>query len=286
MASPMALTTTTRSFPAARSRAIRRATRLMRSASATDEPPILLDDEGGRHSVGILPPESRLTRVHDQDGTPQRAAAMCFDLDSRPPIPPIAGGALDSERVTLDGPRRQPPRRIPGLGCRADRRRARRSFPTSAGSIPTTRSSRCGSPSTASTRSPSTGSGGPPGPSARGDDFEHMPHVGRDDLGRDLRRHRGGRRRHPRAAWRPAGAGRGSSRWGSAWAAGCRSWRARSASTWRASSGSTARSSGRGGTTPRRRSTSRPRSPRRSWGCSAARTRRSRPRPSRRSMRP
>jgi carboxymethylenebutenolidase len=26
---------------------------------------------------------------------------MCFDLDSRPPIPPIAGGALDSERVTL-----------------------------------------------------------------------------------------------------------------------------------------------------------------------------------------
>ncbi len=26
---------------------------------------------------------------------------MCFDLDSRPPIPPIAGGALDAERVTL-----------------------------------------------------------------------------------------------------------------------------------------------------------------------------------------
>ena len=26
---------------------------------------------------------------------------MCFDLDSRPPIAPIAGGALDSERVTL-----------------------------------------------------------------------------------------------------------------------------------------------------------------------------------------
>ena len=26
---------------------------------------------------------------------------MCFDLDSHPPIPPIAGGALDSERLTL-----------------------------------------------------------------------------------------------------------------------------------------------------------------------------------------
>jgi len=26
---------------------------------------------------------------------------MCFDLDSRPPIAPVAGGALDSERVTL-----------------------------------------------------------------------------------------------------------------------------------------------------------------------------------------
>jgi len=26
---------------------------------------------------------------------------MCFDLDSRPPIPPIAGGALDSERLVL-----------------------------------------------------------------------------------------------------------------------------------------------------------------------------------------
>src|SRR3954447_22744133 len=35
---------------------------------------------------------------------------MCFDLDSRPPIPPIAGGALDSERLVLtadDGNRLQ-----------------------------------------------------------------------------------------------------------------------------------------------------------------------------------
>src|SRR5688500_16141706 len=26
---------------------------------------------------------------------------MCFDLDSRPPIPPIAGAAVDGERVEL-----------------------------------------------------------------------------------------------------------------------------------------------------------------------------------------
>ena len=29
---------------------------------------------------------------------------MCFDLDSRPPIAPIAGGALDSDHLTLACP--------------------------------------------------------------------------------------------------------------------------------------------------------------------------------------
>ena len=29
---------------------------------------------------------------------------MCFDLDSRPPIAPIAGGALEAERLVLTGP--------------------------------------------------------------------------------------------------------------------------------------------------------------------------------------
>ncbi len=41
---------------------------------------------------------------------------MCFDLDSHPPIPPIAGGALDSERLTLtavDG------NRLTAFGARA-----------------------------------------------------------------------------------------------------------------------------------------------------------------------
>src|SRR3954470_19105081 len=28
-------------------------------------------------------------------------AAMCFDLDSRPPIPPIAGAAVDGSRIVL-----------------------------------------------------------------------------------------------------------------------------------------------------------------------------------------
>lgn len=31
-----------------------------------------------------------------------REQAMCFDLDSRPPIAPISGGALDGERIILD----------------------------------------------------------------------------------------------------------------------------------------------------------------------------------------
>src|SRR4051794_13202676 len=44
--SPIAETTTTRSLPPARSRAIRRATRLMRSASATDEPPYFWTTRG------------------------------------------------------------------------------------------------------------------------------------------------------------------------------------------------------------------------------------------------
>ena len=103
----MAETTTTRSWPAARSRAIRRATRLMRSASATDEPPNFWTTRGagiaafyrpGRHA----PAERggglrwRPVRIRPGGGPP-----MCFDLDSRPPIAPIAGGALDSERLVL-----------------------------------------------------------------------------------------------------------------------------------------------------------------------------------------
>ena len=41
---------------------------------------------------------------------------MCFDHDSRPPIPPIDGGALDASDLVLDGGRRQP---VHGLPARA-----------------------------------------------------------------------------------------------------------------------------------------------------------------------
>ncbi len=50
---------------------------------------------------------------------------MCFDLDSRPPIAPIAGGALDSERVTLTA----------GDGNRLAAFRARPAEPTGAGIV-------------------------------------------------------------------------------------------------------------------------------------------------------
>ena len=50
---------------------------------------------------------------------------MCFDLDSRPPIPPIAGSALDSERLTLTA----------ADGTRFSAFRARAAQPTGAGMI-------------------------------------------------------------------------------------------------------------------------------------------------------
>ena len=65
--SPIADTTTTSSEPPARSRTIRRATRLMRSAPATDEPPNFMTTRGpgmggilaeGHPSTGIRSPLS------------------------------------------------------------------------------------------------------------------------------------------------------------------------------------------------------------------------------------
>ena len=50
---------------------------------------------------------------------------MCFDLDSRPPIAPIAGGALDSEELTLTA----------SDGTRFSAFRARAAHPTGAGMI-------------------------------------------------------------------------------------------------------------------------------------------------------
>ena len=50
---------------------------------------------------------------------------MCFDLDSRPPVAPIAGGALDTERVTLTA----------ADGNRLAAFRARAAEPTGAGML-------------------------------------------------------------------------------------------------------------------------------------------------------
>ena len=113
--SPIADTTTTRSWPAARSRAIRRATRLMRSAPATDEPPNFWTTRGlgiagilpsrfglpsGRPASGARYFDSKVSTLTASART--RGPAMCFDHDSRPPIAPIAGGALDGALVDAD----------------------------------------------------------------------------------------------------------------------------------------------------------------------------------------
>src|SRR4029077_11896586 len=128
--SPMAETTTTRSCPAARSRAIRRATRLMRSASATEEPPNFWTTSGVDGSgigAGILPcanrdPDRPRTM---SDPSPAEDRLMCFDLDSRPPIVPIAVGAQESARLTLTA----------DDGATFDAFRARATNPTGAGMI-------------------------------------------------------------------------------------------------------------------------------------------------------
>src|SRR3954462_12013953 len=101
--SPIADTTTTRSLPAARSRAIRRATRLMRSASATDEPPYFWT------TIGLVDWDIERAFYRAVRGDPAEAGprwhhgGMCFALDSRPPIVPIAGGALDGTSLVLTG---------------------------------------------------------------------------------------------------------------------------------------------------------------------------------------
>ena len=70
-------------------------------------------------------PAGRDDRLCDDvaDHVPPEARAMCFDLDSRPPIAPIAGGALDQRALIADRRRRQPVRGVPGAGRRAERGR-------------------------------------------------------------------------------------------------------------------------------------------------------------------
>ena len=158
--SPMAQTTTTRSWPAARSRAMRRATRLMRSASATDEPPNFWTTREAGMSPGILPCGSRAgptmadgrcrdpcasisTAVRRSHPSPAARSTSVARCSPRPMARAVAAfHALAAEPIRCRG--RHPARR-----------------PRSPSRI--TKSSRCGSRSTASTPSRSTGSAGPPG---------------------------------------------------------------------------------------------------------------------------
>ena len=101
---------------------------------------------------------------------------MCFDLDARPPIAPIAGGAMDSAELVLEA--------ADGNKLRAFRARA--STPTGAGIVilPDVRGlhpyyeelglrfAENGVDAVAIDWFGRTA-----GPSRRGDDFEHMPHV-------------------------------------------------------------------------------------------------------------
>src|SRR3954447_2810727 len=106
--SPIAETTTTRSLPPVRSRAMRRATRLMRSAPATEDPPNFITTRG--LGMGRILAEEAPRPAGGVPGTMGSTACvpgighnpvMCYDHDSRPPIPEIAGGALDGADVDL-----------------------------------------------------------------------------------------------------------------------------------------------------------------------------------------
>jgi carboxymethylenebutenolidase len=101
---------------------------------------------------------------------------MCFDLDSRPPIVPIAGGALDSNELTLEA--------SDGNRFRAFRARATESNGAGIVILPDVRGLHPFYEELA-LRFAENGVdalaidyfGRTAGPTRRGDDFEHMPHV-------------------------------------------------------------------------------------------------------------
>jgi carboxymethylenebutenolidase len=101
---------------------------------------------------------------------------MCFDLDSRPPIAPIAGGALDSTELVLDT--------SDGNRFRAFRARATESIGAGIVSLPDVRGLHPFFEELA-LRFAENGVdavaidyfGRTAGLTRRGDDFEHMPHV-------------------------------------------------------------------------------------------------------------
>ena len=104
---------------------------------------------------------------------------MCFDLDSHPPIAPIAGGALDQTPADADRRRSQPVRRVPGARGRARPVPAIVILPDVRGLHPyyeelALRFAEHGIDALAIDWFGRTA-----GPEPRGEDFDHMPHVPR-----------------------------------------------------------------------------------------------------------
>ena len=132
---------------------------------------------------------------------------MCFDLDSEPPIPRIAGAAVSHEDLVLTAADGNTFAAFLADARRAPRRRASSSSPTCAASTTSTRSSRFASPSAATL----------------GDRLRLLrPHRGRVQARRRLRVHAarraddrcgspGGRRRRDRGAPRAEAPRRSSS---------------------------------------------------------------------------
>ena len=188
--SPIADTTTTSCDPLARSRTIRRATRLMRSAPATDEPPNFITTRGPgmrgilAEGLGPTPPftigagarqstHPDRPRLAPPDGDHARCAST-----TTPGRPSRRSPVARSTRARSPSTRPTATTSPPTSPARPSRPApASSSCPTSAASTPTTATSRCGSPRTGSTRSPSTTSAGPPGSATAGPGFEFQEHV-------------------------------------------------------------------------------------------------------------
>ena len=156
---------------------------------------------------------------------------MCFDHDSRPPIAPIAGGALDSMPLVLTAADRN----------RFAAFRARASEPTGAGVVilPDVRGLHPYYEELA-LRFAEHGIdalaidwfGRTAGPEPRGDDFDYSPTSAQTTWAGIRADITAGGRGDPDARGRPGRARIGVHARASAWAAGCRSWPGRSGSGW------------------------------------------------------
>ena len=101
---------------------------------------------------------------------------MCFDLDSLPPVPAIAGAAVSHDDLVLES---ADGNRFAAFAAAPDQPAAPGSSfsPTSAASTASTRSSRCASPSAASPRVAIDYFGRTAGARSGTSEFEYMEHV-------------------------------------------------------------------------------------------------------------